>query len=68
MVRPLHPDRVRTSALDFWFARSAIACVAGLQMIIENDCSLGTRWHNPTLELALLAQLSAATAWNEVRA
>jgi hypothetical protein len=33
-----------------------------------NDFSLGSRWLAPTLELALLAPLSAATAWNQGRA
>ncbi len=68
MARPPHPDRVRTSALDFWLARSAIACVAGLQLLVVNDFSLGPRWLAPTLELALLVPLSAATAWNQGRA
>ncbi|KQS71486.1 hypothetical protein ASG32_29030 [Methylobacterium sp. Leaf361] len=67
MVKLPHPDRVRTSALDFWLARSAIACVAGLQLLVVNDFSLGPRWLAPALELALLVPLSAATAWNQGR-
>ena len=52
MVRP-HPDRVRTSALGFWLARSAIACVAGKQLLIVNDFSLEPRWLAPALEPVL---------------
>ena len=65
MVRPPHPDRVRTSDLGFWLAQGAIACVAGLQLLVVNDFSLGPRWLAPTLELGLLVPLSAATAWNQ---
>ncbi|MCJ2069595.1 hypothetical protein MKK75_12480 [Methylobacterium sp. J-030] len=54
--------------MDFWLARSAIACVASLQLLVVNDFSLGPRWLAPTLELALLVPLSAATAWNQGRA
>ena len=64
MVRPPHPECVRTSALDFWLARSATACVAGLQWLVVNDFSLGPRWLAPTLELALLVPFSAVMAWN----
>ena len=41
MTATLHPDCIRTSALDFWLARSAIAWVAGLQLLVVNDFSLG---------------------------
>ena len=68
MTAALHPERIRTSSLDFWLARGAIACVAGLQLLVVNELSLGPRWLAPALELALLVPLSAATAWNQGRA
>ncbi|MCJ2087625.1 hypothetical protein MKK88_16780 [Methylobacterium sp. E-005] len=42
--------------------------MAGLQLLIVNDFSLGPRWLAPALELALLLPLSVATAWNQGRA
>lgn len=68
MGLPPHPDRVRTSRLDFWLARGAIACVAGLQLLVVNDLSLGPRWLAPALEVALLVPLTTITAWNQSRA
>jgi hypothetical protein len=68
MSRSPHPERVRTRSLDFWLARGAIACAAGLQLLVVNDLSLGPRWLAPALELALLVPLSTATAWNQGRA
>lgn len=47
MTATLHPDRIRTSSLDFWLARGAIACVAGLQLLVVNNLSLGPRWLTP---------------------
>ena len=41
--------------------------MAGLQLLIVNDLSLGPRWLAPALELVLLVPLSAATAWNQGR-
>ena len=58
----------RPRSLDFWLARGAIAIVAGLQMLVVNNLSFGPRWLAPSLELALLIPLSAATAWNQGRA
>lgn len=66
MQEPVRPLRAR--ALDFWLARGAVALVAGLQLLVVNDLSLGPRWLAPALELALLAPLSVATAWNQGRA
>jgi len=63
-----HPNRVRTRSLDFWLARGAVVCIAGLQLLVVNDLSLGPRWLAPALELALLLPLSAATAWNQGKA
>ena len=62
------PSGIRTTALDFWLARGAIALVAVLQLLVVNDLSFGPRWLAPALELALLIPLSAATAWNQGRA
>lgn len=39
-----------------------------LQLSIVNDLTVGPRWLAPFLELALLAPLSIATAWTQVRA
>lgn len=55
-------------ALDFWLARGAVAVVAGLQLLVVNDLTPGPTWLAPVFELALLAPLSAATAWNQGRA
>jgi hypothetical protein len=56
---------VHVHALDFWLARAAVACIAGLQMLLINDFTIGPRWLAPTLELALLVPLAAATAWHQ---
>ncbi|MBV9076810.1 MAG: hypothetical protein JO048_04935 [Methylobacteriaceae bacterium] len=63
-----HRHLVHTRALDFWLARGAIALIAGLQFLFVNDLTLGPHWLVPTLELALLLPLSAATAWTQGRA
>jgi len=68
MRLPPHPDRVRTSRLDFGLARGAIACVASLRLLVVNDLSLGPRWLAPALEVALLVPLSTITTWNQGRA
>ena len=60
-------EGIRTRATDFWLARGAIALIAGLQLLVVNDLSLGPRWLAPVLEIALLIPLSAATAWNQGR-
>jgi hypothetical protein len=58
---------IHVHALDFWLARSAVVVVAGLQLSIINKLTLGPQWLAPVLELALLAPLSAATAWTQGR-
>jgi hypothetical protein len=63
-----HLEVVHTQALDFWLARGAVALVAGLQLLVINDLSLGPRWLAPGVEIALLVPLSIATAWNQDQA
>jgi len=48
---------------DFWLARGSVIVVAGLQLIVVNDFSIGPKWLAPALELSLLIPLSVATAW-----
>ena len=56
---------LQTHALDFWFARGAIALIAVLQLLfVNNNLTIGPRWLAPAFELAMLAPLSIATAWN----
>jgi hypothetical protein len=50
--------------IDFWLARSSVVAIVALQLLVVSDLSLGPRWLAPSLELALLAPLSIATAWN----
>lgn len=59
---------IHTHALDFWFARSSVVVVAGLQLLIINRLTLGPQWLAPTLELVLLIPLSMATAWTQGQA
>ena len=54
--------------MDFWLARGAILVVAGLQIAVVNELSVGPRWLAPVIELALLAPLSVATAWTQRKA
>jgi hypothetical protein len=54
--KPVSPG---THASDFWFACSAIAVVAMLQVFLINDLSLGPRWLAPAAEIALLIPLAA---------
>jgi hypothetical protein len=57
---------LETHAFDFWLARGAVALIAGLQLLfIHHDLTLGPRWLAPAVEIALLAPLSVATAWNQ---
>lgn len=56
---------IHTHALDFWFARSSVIVIIVLQLLIVNKLTLGPRWLAPTLEVALLAPLSFATAWTQ---
>ncbi|CUS44516.1 MAG: hypothetical protein V4610_04645 [Pseudomonadota bacterium] len=59
---------IHTHAWDFWFARASVALVAGLQLLMFNDLTIGPRWLAPGLEIALLLPLSAATAWTQASA
>lgn len=54
-------------ALDFWLARGAIVLIAGLQLLVVNDLTLGPRWLAPAVEIAMLVPLSMATAWTQAR-
>jgi len=54
--------------MDFWLARGAILVIAGLQIAVVNNLSVGPRWLAPIIELALLAPLSVATAWTQHKA
>jgi len=57
---------LQTHALDFWLARGAIALIAGLQLLfVNNNLIVGPRWLAPAFEIAMLAPLSIATAWNQ---
>lgn len=56
---------IHAHAFDFWFARTAVAIVAGLQLLLVNNLTLGPRWFASTLELALLVPLSVATGWTQ---
>jgi len=49
--------------LDIWLARGAVLVIVALQFLFFNDLTPLPRWLMPTLELALLLPLSAATAW-----
>lgn len=67
----LHPDHAlfQKHASDFWYARASIALIAGLQLLVINqELTIGPRGLAPGLELAILAPLSVATAWNQNRA
>lgn len=57
-------SHLHAQALDFWLARGAVVAVAALQLLVVNDLTVGPRWLAPALEMALLAPLSVATAWN----
>jgi hypothetical protein len=59
---------IHTHAWDFWLARASVAAVAGLQLLMVNDLTVGPRWLAPGLEIALLLPLSAATAWTQANA
>ncbi len=48
---------------DIWLARGAVLVIVALQFLLVNDLTVLPRWMMPTLELALLLPLSAATAW-----
>jgi len=50
-------------ALSVGQARGAVLVIVALQFLLVNDLTLLPRWVMPTLELALLLPLSAATAW-----
>jgi hypothetical protein len=59
---------IHVHAFDFWLARASVAAIAGLQLLMINDLTVGPRWFAPVLELALLLPLSVATAWTQSRA
>jgi hypothetical protein len=64
-----HPKKaIAVQPMDFWLARGAIVVIAGLQIGVVNDLSVGPRWLAPAIELALLAPLSVATAWTQRKA
>ena len=48
---------------EFWFARGSVVLIAGLQLSLINDFSLGPNWLAPLVEIILLIPLSIATAW-----
>lgn len=52
---------------DLWLARGAVVCVAGLQLLLVNDFTVGPRWFAPALEMALLLALSVATVVAQAR-
>jgi hypothetical protein len=57
---------LQTHAFDFWLARGAIALIAALQwLFINGNLTPGPRWLAPAVEMAMLAPLSAVTAWNQ---
>jgi hypothetical protein len=61
----IHLRSIHVQALDFWLARASILVIAGLQLLMINDLTLGPRWFAPALEAALLLPLSIATAWTQ---
>ncbi len=52
------------SNVDVWLARGAVLVIVALQFLLVNDLTPLPRWLMPSLELALLLPLSAATAWS----
>lgn len=58
---------IQTHAFDFWLARVSVVLVAVLQLAMINRFSIGGRWLAPSLELALVIPLSAATAWTQIK-
>ena len=61
-----HHLTLQTHALDFWLARGAVVLIAGLQFLfVNNNLIIGPRWLAPAFEIAMLAPLSMATAWNQ---
>ena len=59
---PMEPGPV-IRELDIWLARAAVVAIVAMQFLIVNDLTFAPRWVLPSLELALLAPLSIATAW-----
>ncbi|MBV9527336.1 hypothetical protein [Sphingomonas sp.] len=57
-----HLRAIHVQGVDFWLARASVAAIAGLQLLMINDLTVGPRWFAPVLELALLVPLSVATA------
>ena len=56
-------DSLSARTLDLWLARGAVLTVVALQLLLVNDLTPIPRWVMPSLELAMLAPLSVATAW-----
>jgi hypothetical protein len=59
---------IHTHAWDFWLARLSVLAIAGLQLLMINDLTVGPRWFAPAVEVALLLPLSIATAWTQISA
>ena len=59
---------IHTFAVDFWLARASVALIAGLQLMMVNNLTVGPRWLAPAVEIALLLPLSVATAWTQANA
>jgi hypothetical protein len=62
-ARAIGHDGAGSHGADFWLARASIVLVASLQYLLINNIYAGPRWLAPSIELALLAPLSAASAW-----
>ncbi len=56
-------DGTPADPTDIWLARGAVLVIVALQFLLVNDLTVLPRWVMPSLELALLLPLSAATAW-----
>ena len=65
----MQPDRLtlQTHAIDFWLARGAIALTAALNLFLVNRLSIVPSWLASSVEIAMLAPLSIATAWTHGR-
>ncbi|MBV9841604.1 MAG: DUF1345 domain-containing protein [Sphingomonadaceae bacterium] len=64
----IHLRAIHLQAGDFWLARVSVLVVAGLQLMMINDLTVGPRWFGPAIEVALLLPLSVATAWTQANA
>jgi hypothetical protein len=59
---------IHVHAWDFWLARASVALIAGLQLLMINDLTVGPRWFAPAIEIGLLLPLSIGTAWTQANA